>query len=203
VEARFNKVLGVAEYVLITHEQIKPGIFMHVTGVLAAMGLEVLKAQITTLQGGTVWDVFSVYDPDYEGPPPQSRLEEVSEMIRQVVEGKESVHQLFERRRRMAFGRPFPTGRHPTEIHIDHEVSDDFTVIDVFADDKQGLLFVIARTMVSLDLSIHMARIGTRLDQVADVFYVTNSNGEKIPPGERCEHIHRILQSAVDQFLTE
>jgi [protein-PII] uridylyltransferase len=203
VEARFNQALGVSEYVLITHEQAKPGIFMQVTGVLAAMGLQVLEAQIMTLKDGTVWDVFSVYDPDYEGPPPASRLAEVSQEIQEVVEGRQSVHQLFERRRRMAFGRPFPTGRHPTEVHIDHEVSDTYTVIDVFADDKQGLLFVIARTLVSLDLSIHMARIGTRLDQVADVFYVTNSQGEKILPGEGCEHIQRALQTVVDQFLAE
>jgi len=203
VEARFNTALGVSEYVLITHEQTKPGIFMQVTGVLAAMGLQVLEAQIMTLQDGTVWDVFSVYDSDYEGPPSASRLEEVSQEIQEVVEGRKSVHQLFERRRRMAFGRPFPTGRHPTEVHIDHEVSDTYTVIDVFADDKQGLLFVIARKLVSLCLSIHMARIGTRLDQVADVFYVTNSQGEKINPGEDCEHIRRALQDAVDQFLVE
>jgi [protein-PII] uridylyltransferase len=176
---------------------------MQVTGVLAAMGLQVLEAQIMTLKDGTVWDVFSVYDPDYEGPPPASRLAEVSQEIQEVAEGRQSVHQLFERRRRMAFGRPFPTGRHPTEVHIDHEVSDTYTVIDVFADDKQGLLFVIARTLVSLDLSIHMARIGTRLDQVADVFYVTNSQGEKILPGEGCEHIQRALQTVVDQFLAE
>jgi [protein-PII] uridylyltransferase len=203
VEARFNQALGVSEYVLITKEQTKPGIFMQVTGVLAAMGLQVLEAQIMTLQNGTVWDIFSVYDSDYEGPPPESRLEEVSLEIQKVVEGRQSVHEMFERRRRMAFGRPFPTGRHPTEIHIDHEISDTFTVIDVFADDKQGLLFVIARTLVSLELSIHMARIGTRLDQVADVFYLTNLQGKKILPGEDCERIQHALHTAIDQFLAE
>jgi [protein-PII] uridylyltransferase len=203
VEAGFNKALGVSEYVLITREQTKPGIFMQVTGVLAAMGLQVLEAQILTLTGGTVWDVFSVYDTDYEGPPPEHRLEEVSREIQEVVEGRQSVHQLSERRRRMAFGRPFPTGRHPTEVHIDHDVSDDYTVIDVFADDKQGLLFVIARTLVSLDVSVHMARIGTRLDQVADVFYVTNAQGQKIPAGEGVERIQRTIRSAVDAFLEE
>ena len=203
VEARFNQALGVSEYVLITKEQTKPGIFMQVTGVLAAMGLQVLEAQIMTLQTGTVWDIFSVYDPDYEGPPPESRLEEVSLEIQKVVEGRQSVHEMFERRRRMAFGRPFPTGRHPTEIHIDHEISDTFTVIDVFADDKQGLLFIIARTLVSLELSIHMARIGTRLDQVADVFYLTNLQGKKILPGEDCERIQHALHTAIDQFLAE
>ncbi|MCA9421460.1 MAG: [protein-PII] uridylyltransferase, partial [Nitrospira sp.] len=203
VEARFNQTLGVSEYVLITSEQTKPGIFMQVAGVLAAMGLQVLEAQIMTLKDGTVWDVFSVYDSDYEGQPPAGRLEEVSQEIQEVVEGRQSVHQMVERRQRMAFGRPFPTGRHPTEVHIDHEVSDAFTVIDVFADDKQGLLFVIAKTLVYLDLSIHMARIGTRLDQVADVFYVTNLQGEKIISGEGCEHIQHTLHAAIEQFLAE
>lgn len=203
VEGRFIAELGISEYVLITQEQAKPGIFMQVTGVLAAMGLQVLEAQIMTLRNGTVWDVFSVYDLDYEGPPPVHRLMEVSQEIRAVVEGRQSIHHLFERRRRMVFGRAFPTGRHPTEIHIDHETSDTHTVLDVFADDKQGLLFVIAKTLVSLDLSIHMARIGTRLDQVADVFYVTDFHGEKIPPGEPSESIKRVLREAVDQFLAE
>ncbi|MFZ1746946.1 MAG: [protein-PII] uridylyltransferase [Nitrospirales bacterium] len=203
VEARFNQASGVSEYVLITREQTKPGIFMQVAGVLAAMGLQVLEAQIMTLKDGTVWDVFSVHDSDYEGPPSAGRLEEVAKEIQEVVEGRQSVHQMVERRRRMAFGRPFPTGRHPTEVHIDHGVSDAFTVIDVFADDKQGLLFVIAKTLVQLGLSIHMARIGTRLDQVADVFYVTNSQGEKILSGKDCEEIQQTLHAEVDQFLDE
>ncbi|MEX2493508.1 MAG: hypothetical protein WD425_17285 [Nitrospirales bacterium] len=64
------------------------------------------------------------------------------------MQGRQSVHQWFERRRRMAFGRQFPTGRHLTEVHMDSEVSDAYTVIDVFADDKQGLLFVIGRMLV-------------------------------------------------------
>ena len=36
---------------------------------------------------------------------------------------------------------------------MENEVSDSYTVIDVFADDKPGLLFVLAKTLVQLDLS--------------------------------------------------
>lgn len=70
-------------------------------------------------------------------------------------------------------------GRRPTEVHIDNTVSDVYTVIDVFADDKQGLLYELAKTLVALGLSTHRARISTQLDQVVDVFYVTAMNGEK------------------------
>ena len=201
VQAKYKAGLGISEYVLITREQAKPGLFMQVTGVLAALGLEVLDAQIMTLANGTVVDVFSVNDLDCEREPPDSRFNEVLGEIRAVVQERQSVLQLFEQRKRMTFGREFPTGRHSTEVHIDHDISDAYTVIDVFADDKPGLLFIIAKTLVRLDLSIHMARIGIRLDQVADVFYVTGTQGEKIPPGEMCEHIQNVLRIAVDQFL--
>ena len=103
----------------------------------------------------------------------------------------------------MKFGRQFPTGRRPTEVLIDNEVSDSYTVIDVFADDKSGLLFVLAQTIVQLDLSIHMARIGTRLDQVVDVFYVTNACGKKIQDDTLCEHIQETIQKSVNAFLDE
>jgi [protein-PII] uridylyltransferase len=161
VEGRFNEELGISEYVLITRAQAKPGLIMQVTGVLAALGLEVLNAQIMTLDDGTVLDVFSVNDSDCDGQPSDYRLSEVSQEILAVVAEKSSVDQVFERRRRMIFGRQFPTGRRPTEVLMDNEASDSYTVIDVFADDKPGLLFVLAKTLVTLDLSVHMARMLT------------------------------------------
>jgi len=203
VEGRFNAELGISEYVLITREQAKLGLFMQVTGVLAALGLEVLNAQIMTLDDGTVLDIFSVNDSDCEGQPSDYRFDEVSQEIQAVMQGQYSVEQVFERRRRMFFGRQFPTGRRPTEVLIDNEVSDSYTVIDVFADDKPGLLFLLAKTLVQLDLSIHMARIGTQLDQVVDVFYVTTPSGEKIQEDALCEQIQVAIQKAVDAFLDE
>ncbi len=203
VEGRFNEELGVSEYVLITRAQAKPGLFMQATGVLAAFRLEVLNAQIMTLADGTVLDIFSVNDPDCEGQPSSLRLSEVSQEIQAVVQEGYSIEQVFGRRRRMRFGRQFPTGRHPTEVLIHNEVSDAYTVIDVFADDKPGLLFELAKTLVKLDLSIHMARIGTRLDQVVDVFYVTTGQGDKIRSGDQEEKIQNTIQKSVEIFLDE
>lgn len=200
VEGRFNEELGISEYVLITRVQAKPGLIMQVTGVLAALGLEVLNAQIMTLDDGTVLDVFSVNDSDCDGQLSDYRLSEVSQEILAVVAEESSVDQVFERRRRMVFGRQFPTGRRPTEVLIDNDVSDSYTVIDVFVDDKPGLLFVLAKTLVKLDISIHIARIGTRLDQAVDVFYVTDAQGDKISSRNGCEHIQNSLCKAVDEW---
>jgi [protein-PII] uridylyltransferase len=156
-----------------------------------------------TLADGTALDLFSVNDSDCEGQPSEYRFDEVSQEIQAVVQEEHSVEQVFERRGRMTFGRPFPTGRHPTEVIIENDVSDSYTVIDVFADDKPGLLFVLAKTLVQLNLSIHMARIGTRLDQVVDVFYVTAATGEKIQDAMLCGQIQETIHKAVNAFLDE
>jgi len=42
-------------------------------------------------------------------------------------------------------------------------------------------------TLGKLDISIHMVSIGTRLDQVVDVFYVGTTSGENIQDGMHCE----------------
>ena len=76
-------------------------------------------------------------------------------------------------------------------------------MIDVFADDKQGLLHEIAKTLYELELSVHSAKIGTRLDQVVDVFHVTERNGNKVEDAGTCESIQARLQEGVDRFLQD
>ena len=54
-----------------------------------------------------------------------------------------------------------------------------FTLIEVFADDRVGLLYMITHTLFNLELDIRMAKIATKADQIADVFYVRDLEGQK------------------------
>ena len=201
VESAYHEDLRVCEYTLITQDHMTPGIFMNVTGVLAAMGLQVLDAQISTRDDGIVFDSFFVGDPDFDGPPTEQKRHKVAKAIIDVLCGQESVANVSKRSQRLSFDRPFPISPKPTDVQIDFETSDQYTIIDVFADDRQGLLYIIARTMFDLGLSIHAARIATRLDQVVDVFYVTGPHGEKIQDELTCDTIRDTLRQAVDEFL--
>jgi [protein-PII] uridylyltransferase len=71
----------------------------------------------------------------------------------------------------------------------------------VFADDRQGLLYVITNAVFQLGLSIHAARISTRLDQVADVFYVTDHSGKKLRDHEQIERVRAGIETAIEKFL--
>jgi [protein-PII] uridylyltransferase len=201
VETDFNRELGVCEYSVITHDDLTPGIFSKIAGVMAGSGLQILDAQILTRADGIVVDTFQVTDPDYQGEPPAERRHTVGDRIAAVLKGWEHVDDVLRRGARLRLTRTLPKAPEATEVRIDNETSDSCTIIDVFADDRQGLLHVITNAIFQLGLSIHAARISTRLDQVADVFYVTDQAGAKVRDHVQLERVRTGIEQAIEKFL--
>ncbi len=188
------------QYTVATHEQITPGIFHKLTGALSSLGLQILAAEINTLAHDLVLDRFVVADERFAGEVPPGRIDEVCRTLRDVVRG--TLEPQFRPRRWRPLSRRRPQDLHPlpTQVRTDNSVSQHFTVIDVFAEDRLGLLYVISKTLFELGLSVHAARIATYLDQVVDVFYVSDRQGGKIEDTARLQQIrHRLLQ-AVEQL---
>ncbi|TLY43744.1 MAG: [protein-PII] uridylyltransferase [Nitrospirae bacterium] len=201
VDAQHDPILGTTDYTVYTQEQIIPGIFSKIAGVLAAKGLQILDAQILTLADDMVVDVFRVQDPDCpEGPPPH-RIHDVSQSIGAVLEGQRSVEALLREANRFGQSRQGVPLREPTVVQVDNDSSVRYTIIDVFADDRQGLLYVITRAIFDLSLSVHAARIATRLDQVVDVFYVTDQGAGKIDDPGRCKLISETITGRIEEYL--
>ena len=88
----------------------------------------------------------------------------------------------------------------PTRVEVDTNTSDRSTIVLVFAHNRPGLLYTISRTLFKLDLSIDLARISTHFDQVVDVFYVTDNDGQKITSGEQCQAIRERMLEELSKF---
>ena len=98
-----------------------------------------------------------------------------------VLKGELDVEQLVAASKRPSIlGKKF-VPRVPTEVEVDNDVSEHFTVLDVYTQDRVGVLFAITNTLFHLGLSIHLAKITTNVDQVLDVFYVTDAAGQEDP----------------------
>ncbi|NOT23802.1 MAG: [protein-PII] uridylyltransferase [Nitrospiraceae bacterium] len=214
VEDRFNEALGICEYTVITHDNLTGGIVWKIAGVMASQGLEIVDAQITTREDGVVVNTFQASDPDFVGVPPPERGATIAEMIIQVLKGNEAVERLMSRYTRMSAVSRLPAPRQAAEVQIDNETCDRSTIVDVFADDTQGLLYAITRSIFNLGLSVQAARISTRLDddiqqslrtggrhQVADVFYVTDQQGAKLEDPARLEAIRATVKQDIDLFM--
>lgn len=201
VETDFNAPLGTCEYAVIAHNDLIPGLFSKIAGVMASGGLQILDAQIVTRKDGVVVDTFQVADPDYQGAPPIERCESIGRTITEVLSGRQSIDTVMRGGARLNMRRSLPAHRQPAEVRIDNETSDRFTILDVFADDRQGLLYIITNAIFQLGLSVHASRISTRLDQVADVFYVTGMDGKKVEEADRLESIRASILAEIELFL--
>ncbi len=83
-------------------------------------------------------------------------------------------------------------------MRISNEDSDLYSIIDVEAQDRPGLLYAITNTLAEVGLNVVMSRASTRADRVNDAFYVTEA-GHKIQDPERQEEIRLALLRAVDR----
>jgi [protein-PII] uridylyltransferase len=201
VDAEYDRELGACEYAVITRDDVDSGIFSKIAGVLAGSGLQILDAQILTRADGIVIDTFHVADLDYQGEPPPDRRRTIGDRIVAVLKGWEEVDDVLRRGTRLKLVHPLPKTQEPTEVRIDNETSDEFTIIDIFADDRLGLLYEITRAIFRLGLSIHAARISTMLDQACDVFYVTDRTGMKVQEQAQLERVRERLIGTIEAFL--
>ncbi len=174
------------------------GIFSVFCGVLSANGLNILGARIVTTLDKKAFDVFYVDRADYLTEEEYAEVwKKVDNTLKKVLDGDVEVDDLVERRKRnySSYGRKIP--EYPPEIVFDNESSDKATVIEVYAHDREGLLYGITKTIAEMELSIDYAKISTRADQVADTFYVRDSRGRKISGAKKLKKIEDSLISAV------
>ena len=78
-------------------------------------------------------------------------------------------------------------------------MSTDFTVIDVYTQDRPGVLYTITRTLSSLGLDIHLSKVATEADRVADVFYVRDAEARKLGEARGAEVV-AALHEALDEL---
>jgi len=79
-------------------------------------------------------------------------------------------------------------------VEIDNEASDFFTVIEVGAPDRLGLLFDITRTLAELQLDVHLAKVATFGGRVVDSFYVRDDLGRRVDDLERVRELEDALR---------
>jgi len=189
---------GAVEYTISTNEATAPGIFHRLTGALSSHGMEILAAEINTLADGLVFDRFYVLDLDFQGEPPTERIDDVCKALRQSLTNKQDQPRF--RRVWRAHAETDLMPRLPTQVRVDNSTSDRYTIIDVFAADRTGLLYTITRTLFEAGLSVWVAKIGTYLDQVVDVFYVTDAAGQRIEDEDRIQVLRERLLTEIAAF---
>jgi len=170
-----------------------PGLFSQIAGVMAAHAINILGAQIHTRRNGLVLDVLQVNSATGEAVENAAKWKRVERDLAGVLEGRIFIKNLLTRQKAPSFMVTREKPKRPSRIDISNEVSDQYTVIDIYAHDRIGLLYDITRTLTELGLYIAVSKISTKVDQVADVFYVRDIFGQKIGQPEKLQKIEEDL----------
>ncbi len=192
--SRQNAERHYTEIIVCTHDI--HGLFSIIAGVMAANSVDILGAQINTLRNGIILDVLQVVTQTGELLTDEARLKKIEENLSDCITGKVMIGALAGKRKPSILdSKPKPRVR--TSVQVDNEVSDSCTVIDIHAQNRIGLLYDITSTLTMLGLYIYIAKISTKGDAAADIFYVKDIFGQKIYYKERLKDIEESLKNAV------
>ncbi len=118
--------------------------------------------------------------------------DEFKERLPKVLAGEEDLAELLR-----SAGRANPRdalgSQGGPKVVISNRESDFYTVIDVTANDRPGLLYDLTRVLSEKGLGIHVSKASTVLDQVADTFYVRSRDGHKLSDGDRLDELRSAL----------
>jgi [protein-PII] uridylyltransferase len=194
----------------------RPGLLASIAAAITANRLEVMAAQVYSRASGTgggasagaaqddrnaieAVDLFWVRDRDGGTEGVERALPRLARDLEDVCSGSVDAAELLRARiGRTSPWRERPSPAVPTEVQLDDRASPRHTVVEVFAKDRPGLLYNLARALHELGLSIALSKINTEGTRVADVFYVSELDGSKLVPGERYKQVHDTLRRAIE-----
>jgi [protein-PII] uridylyltransferase len=169
----------------------RAGLLSLIAGALSLAGLSILTAQVFTTEDGAAVDVFEV-EGAFESDVGDDRWREFRGILRRAIEGRLSLaYRVGEKRKYY----PPPRDDVPVRVSVDNDASDFFTVIEVGAPDRIGVLFDITRTLAELQLDVHLAKVATYGPRVVDAFYVRDELGRKVDDEERIRELERALRA--------
>lgn len=175
------------------------GTFHRITGALSSQGMQIIAADIHTQPGDIAWDRFLVEDPESEGSPPPGRIQTVCDAIRLALDPQNTTPPTFAKKWSKVSGKAAEDLKtQPTQVRFDNSTSDHYTIITLFAYDRMGLLYSVSKVLFEMQLVLNYAKISTHLDQVVDVFYVSDLQGHKIEESTALYLIRQRLLQAVE-----
>lgn len=193
-----------SELVLVADDT--PGLLSKVAGVLFANRIDILDAAIYVREPvpgmhvrGEALDVFRIRKEPDGAVTDEGRIAALRRDVEAALAGRVTVEALVAKRPRNSplYQRAKPQVK-ATEVNVDNDASQAFTIVEVFTEDKPGVLYTITHTLAQQGVDIHRSRVGVAADRVADIFYVRDDATEqKIEDESRIAALSEALTQAL------
>src|ERR1700757_2270495 len=172
----------------------RPRLFSTIAGVLAAWGMNIIKADAFANAAGVVLDTFHFADLHRTLELNPSEVDRFLASLRDVLGGKAALEPLLQSRESASRARP-PKVAVTTGVSFDDAASAHSTLLEVVTQDRAGLLYEMGSALARLDCNIEVALIDTEGQKAIDVFYLT-SQGTKLDARKQTV-LREVLQSTL------
>ncbi|MEQ8746444.1 [protein-PII] uridylyltransferase [Pyruvatibacter sp.] len=176
------------------------GLFSRIAGAVDMTGANIVDAKIFTTTDGMALDTFWVQSDNSKVVDEARRVERLKELIEKNLRGetlpKEAIARERKRTRRQQAFEIEP------QVIIDNTATDRFTLIEVNALDRPGILYDLTRALFHLGLTITSAHIATYGERIVDVFYVKDVTGGQVVQDGKKEAVTTGLLSAINSRLS-
>lgn len=174
----------------------RPGLFSKIAGVFTLNGLDILDAQIFTWRNNIALDIFHV-KPPLDQFFEEEKWDRAKGQLQEALSGPLNLAGALKEKMETYRTDKSRSAERPNRVVIDNESSSFFTIIEVFAKDFPGLLFVITDALFRCKLDVWVAKIATKVDQVVDVFYVRDFDGQKVDAADQVSTIQAVVMEVL------
>lgn len=188
-----DRVGEVDRVIIVTRD--RPGILSQVAGALAVHNVTVLGGVAYTRDDGVAIDVMYVADGLGHGID-ERRWARVLEAVPQALAGEFPIDERLAETR-AAYAGTMQLAPIPTTVHVDNVASDAYSIVEVTAADRLGLLYAITHALHGMGLDIHVAKVDTIGREVVDAFYVRRQNGRRVDAPDEIERVRARVEEAV------
>ncbi len=157
----------------------RPGLISKIAGTFTLNSLDIFNVQVFTWRNNIALDIFEV-------KPPPDRIyetktwERAAKQLQSALVGELDLTAALSEKMGVYRSTKYRPGNRPHKIVLDNNSSSFFTIVEVFAYDFPGLLYSITDALFRCRLDVWVAKISTKIDQVVDVFYVRDFDGQKV-----------------------
>jgi [protein-PII] uridylyltransferase len=183
------------ELTLVTKD--RPFLFAKLAGVLAAWGMNIVKANAFSNEAGTVVDTLYFTDRFRTLELNLSEWARFRNSVSSVLSGEADLEKMLRDRQRSEKG-AIAKVKVETKIEFDDSCSATSTLVQVIAQDRPRLLHRIAACLSDQECNIEIALIDTEGQMAIDTFYLT-SGGKKLT----AEHWREVEKALIEELRGE
>jgi len=175
----------------------RPRLLERLTGAFLSAQINILSADIFTRNDDLALDIFRVCNTQYRPVTDAKDIGAVEKQIHHAFAHTDfDFSPLLHEPSRHSSYRLSQEVKLPTQVLIENKSHPVYTLVEIQAPDRLGLLYDLLRALNNCGAHIELSRITTERGVAIDTFYIIQQDGKKFTDPQAIENLQKTLQRA-------